>query len=94
MKCNSDLDNHIFSSSQKMRMLIRCIIFTFLHVFYAAETEGALRNWYDDHGLKCLASNGKPCHFPFKYKDKVTIWLYKMLDSIQSISVVFILHSR
>ena len=27
----------------------------------------------DDNGLKCLASNGKPCHFPFKHKGKVII---------------------
>ena len=28
---------------------------------------------HDDNGLKCLASNGKPCLFPFKYKGKVII---------------------
>ena len=76
MKCNSDLDNHIFSSSQKMRMLIRCIIVTFLQVLNADKTEVAQRKWYDDNGLKCFASNGKPCRFPFQSNGKVVVTFY------------------
>ena len=26
---------------------------------------------HDENGLKCFASNGKPCHFPFRFKEKV-----------------------
>ena len=82
-KSHADLDNNIFSNSQKMRMLVKYIIFPFLQVFNTAETEGFLRNWYDDHGLKCLASNGKPCHFPFQSNGKVVTfnkwWWYLIL---------------
>ena len=61
----------LVSNSQKMRTFIRCIVFAFLQVLNAAETGGAQRNWYDDHGLKCIASNGKPCLFPFQSNGKV-----------------------
>ena len=33
---------------------------------------------HDDNGLKCLASNGMPCHFPFKWNGKVTLQLKKI----------------
>ena len=26
---------------------------------------------HDENGLKCFASNGKPCHFPFRFNEKV-----------------------
>ena len=60
-----------------MWMLIFCIITTYIQVLDAAETGGKRirdeckkRIWHDDKGQKCLASNGKPCHFPFSIKDK------------------------
>ena len=67
-----------------MQMLFRCIIIFFLsldivQVLNAAETGGKSirdddtkdKSNIDDNGLKCLASNGKPCHFPFKVHGKV-----------------------
>ena len=56
-------------------MLFKCIIISFLsletvQVLYAAETGGKSK-WLDDNGQKCLASNGKPCHFPFMFNRKV-----------------------
>ena len=62
-------------------MLFKCIIISFLslqtvQVLNAAETGGmSIRDNdtkdIDDNGQKCLASNGKPCHFPFKVHGKV-----------------------
>ena len=65
-------------------MLFKCIIVSFLsletfQVLNAAETGGkSIRDDdtmdssdIDDKGQKCLASNGKPCHFPFKVHGKV-----------------------
>ena len=67
-----------------MQMLFKCIIISFLsletvQVLNAAETGGKsirdddIKNTSDinDNGQKCLASNGKPCHFPFKVHGKV-----------------------
>ena len=54
-----------------MQSLFKCIIISFLQVLYASEIEGKSK-WHDDNGQKCLASNGKPCHFPFKVNGKVT----------------------
>ena len=61
-----------------MKMLFKCIIISFLsletfQVLNAAETAGKsvrddeakITSDIDDKGQKCLASNGKPCHFPF-----------------------------
>ena len=53
-----------------MLITIICIIITFHQVLNAAET-GDKSKWLDDNGLKCLASNRKPCHFPFKSNGKV-----------------------
>ena len=69
-----------------MQMLFKCIIISFLslqtfQVLNAAETGGksirdeCRRPWHDDNDQKCLASNGKPCHFPFKFGGKVTLHL-------------------
>ena len=55
-----------------MWMLIRCIIITFLQVLNAAETGGNSK-WLDDNDLKCIASNGKPCIFPFQFNEKVVV---------------------
>ena len=33
---------------------------------------------HDDNGLKCHASNGMPCHFPFQWNGKVTLQLKKI----------------
>ena len=59
-----------------MQMLFKSIIISFLsletfQVLNAAEIGGkSIRENdtkdIDDKGQKCLASNGKPCHFPFK----------------------------
>ena len=67
-----------------MQMLFKYIIISFLsletfQVLNAAETGGkSIRDDdtmdssdIDDKGQKCLASNGKPCHFPFKVHGKV-----------------------
>ena len=74
-----------------MWMLIRCIIITFLQVLNAAETGPQTLTTspakdtsdHDDNGLKCLASNGLPCHFPFKWNGKVTLQLSKIFHQIQ-----------
>ena len=38
----------------------------------------------DNNGLKCVASNRKPCQFPFTYYGKVKIELWSIFDSIKS----------
>ena len=48
----------------------------------------------DDNGLKCLASNGKPCLFPFKSSGKVEKFqrLRRSLILLNDFSGVYILH--
>ena len=81
-----------------MQMLFKCIIISFLslltvQVLNAAETGGmSIRDDdtkdIDDKGQKCLASNGKPCHFPFKVqssKGKVHRNIFMVLKFLQCI---------
>ena len=72
-------------------MTLIYIIVSFLslgtvQVLNAAETvcKSNKRMWHDDKGQKCIASNGKPCHFPFKLHDfnKVTMLLWNVFDFI------------
>ena len=81
-----------------MQMLFKCIIISFLsletfQVLNAAETGGkSIRDNdtkdIDDNGHKCLASNGKPCHFPFKVDGKVhrnILMVLKVSDSAKCV---------
>ena len=74
----------------EIQMLFKCIIISFLsletvQVLNATETGGesirdeCKRKWHDDKGQKCLASNGKPCHFPYKFREKVMMQLQFIL---------------
>ena len=80
------LINLLITVVVEMQMLFKCIIISFLsletvQVLNATETGGESirdeckrkRTWHDDKGQKCLADNGKSCHFPFKYREKVNI---------------------
>ena len=74
-------------------MLFKCIIISFLsletvQVLYAAETGGKSK-WLNDNGQKCLASNGKPCHFPFKVDGKVHRNILMVLKVSDSAKCVF-----
>ena len=74
-------------------MLFKCIIISFLsfatvQVLYAAETGGKSK-WLDDNGQKCLANNGKPCHFPFKVDGKVHRNILMVLKVSESAKCVF-----
>ena len=74
-------------------MLFKCIIISFLsletvQVLNAAETGGKSK-WLDDNGQKCLASNGKPCHFPFKVDGKVHRNILMVLKVSDSAKCVF-----
>ena len=74
-----------------MWMLITCIIIiTFLQILNAAETGGKSK-WLDDNCKKCLASNGKPCHFPVKYifKGKVKVIKHCSCKNIFKIYSIF-----
>ena len=83
-----------------MQMLFKCIIISFLslktfQVLNAAETGGrsirdrCKQKWHDDNGQKCLASNGKPCHFPFKVDGKVHRNILMVLKVSDSAKCVF-----
>ena len=85
-----------------MQMLFKSIIISFLslktvQVLNAAETGGksirdeCRKKWHDDKGHKCLASNGKPCHFPFTVREKVMMQLYFIL--LNQFSGLYILHN-
>ena len=80
-------------------MLFKCIIISFLslqtvQVLNAAETGGKSIRDDDtkdigDKGQKCLASNGKPCHFPFKVDGKVHRNILMVLKVSDSAKCVF-----
>ena len=84
-----------------MQMLIKCIIISFLgfetiQVLNAAATGGKSidddtkdSSNIDDEGQKCLASNGKPCHFPFKVDGKVHRNILMVLKVSDSAKCVF-----
>ena len=82
-----------------MQMFLKCIIISFLsletfQVLNAAETGGmSIREDdskdIDDKGQKCLASNGKPCHFPFKVDGKVHRNILMVLKVSESAKCVF-----